>query len=57
MCTIQYYRCFHTATTDKTEEQCDLPNCTNKKRSEGGTTYDYCCRDHAQKDAPNRDGN
>ena len=37
--------------------QCGLPGCTNRKKTEGGTVHDYCCLDHAQKDAPNRDGN
>ncbi|XP_064382488.1 E3 ubiquitin-protein ligase NEDD4-like isoform X2 [Halichondria panicea] len=26
-----------------------------RKKTEGGTVHDYCCLDHAQKDAPNRD--
>ena len=46
-----------TAQADKPEGQCDLPGCTNKKRTEGTTVYDYCCRDHATQDAPNRAGN
>lgn len=38
-------------------EQCDLSGCTQPKRKEqDGTVHDYCCRDHAIKDIPNRDG-
>ena len=47
---------WYAATADKVEDQCGLPGCTNRRKTEGGTVHDYCCLDHAQKDAPNRDG-
>lgn len=47
-----------TAKADQDSDQCDLPGCTRPKRKEqDGTVHDYCCRDHANQDAPNRDGN
>ena len=44
------------ATAEKEEDQCDLPGCQVPKRREGAHIHDYCCRAHAQQDAPNRDG-
>jgi hypothetical protein len=42
------------AQADKPENECDLPGCTNKKRTEGTVVYDYCCMGHATQDAPNK---
>ena len=44
------------ATADKKEDECELPGCQKPKRKEGTRVHDYCCADHAQKDAPNREG-
>ncbi len=45
-----------TGTAEKEEDQCELPGCQKPKRKEGTRVHDYCCRDHASQDAPNRDG-
>ena len=44
------------ASAEKVEDQCEFPGCTKPKRKEGTRVHEYCCRDHADRDAPNRDG-
>ena len=48
--------CNNVATASKPEEQCDLEGCTRPRYKEGSKTHEYCCVDHARKDAPNREG-
>ena len=52
---LRLLSCF-AATAEREEDQCELPGCTRPKRKEGDRTHNYCCRDHATQDAPNRDG-
>ena len=44
--------------SNEDSNQCDFSGCTQPKwKEQDGTVLDYCCKDHADKDAPNRDGN
>ena len=45
------------ATAEQDSDQCDFGGCTQPKRKEpdGTRIRDYCCRDHAVQDNPNRD--
>ena len=44
------------ATALKSEEQCELEGCTRPRYKEGSRIHNYCCGEHARKDAPNREG-
>ena len=44
------------ATASETSDQCELEDCTRPKYKEGSRIHDYCSKQHAQKDAPNREG-
>ena len=44
------------ATADKPEDQCEMEGCGRPKLKEGTRVHDYCCRSHADQDAPNRAG-
>ena len=47
----------YTERADQGSDQCYLPGCTwPKRKKQDGTVHDYCSRDHANQDAPNRDG-
>ena len=54
---VDYVLLCVTATVDKEEDQCELEGCTRPKMVEGARVHDYCCRTHAEQDAPNRAGN
>ena len=57
MAAVNNVTIIYTARADQGSDQCDLPGCTRPKRKEqDGTVRDYCCKDHANQDAPNRDG-